>query len=70
MPTHLLSVMGSPVTALTLELAGMLAQDTMAITGQKRSDMLALATQMKLEGDLVHRAVAACRTQAARSDAE
>ncbi|HEX2819170.1 MAG TPA: MafI family immunity protein [Streptosporangiaceae bacterium] len=42
------------------EIAGTLAEDTIAITGQERGDMLALATQMKLEGDLVPRALAAC----------
>jgi hypothetical protein len=42
------------------EIAGTLAQDGIAITGQERGDMLALATQMKLEGDLVSRALAAC----------
>ena len=42
------------------EIAGTLAQDAIAITGQERGDMLALATQMKLEGDLVPRALAAC----------
>jgi hypothetical protein len=42
------------------EIAGTLAQDAIAITRQERGDMLALATQMKLEGDLVPRALAAC----------
>jgi hypothetical protein len=42
------------------EIAGTLAQDTIAITGQERGDMLALAAQMKLEGALVPRALAAC----------
>ena len=31
-----------------------------AITRQERGDMLALAARMKLEGDLVPRALAAC----------
>jgi hypothetical protein len=35
------------------EIAGTLAQDTIAITLQERGDMLALAARMKLEGDLV-----------------
>jgi hypothetical protein len=42
------------------EIAGTLAQDTIAITGQERGDMLALAARMKLEGGLVARALAAC----------
>ena len=42
------------------EIAGTLAQDTIAITRQERGDMLALAAQMKLEGDLVPRTLAAC----------
>jgi hypothetical protein len=42
------------------ESAGTLAQDAIAITGQERNDMLALAAQMKLEGDLVPGALAAC----------
>ena len=42
------------------DIAGTLAQDAIAITGQERGDMLALATRMKLEGDLVPRALAAC----------
>lgn len=42
------------------EIAGTLAQDAIAITGQERGDVLALAAQMKLEGDLVARALAAC----------
>ena len=42
------------------EIAGTLAQDATAITGQERGDMLALATRMKLQGDLVPRALAAC----------
>jgi hypothetical protein len=42
------------------EIAGTLAQDAIAITGQERGDMLALATRMKLQGDLVPRALAAC----------
>jgi hypothetical protein len=35
------------------EIAGTLAQDAIAITGQERRDMMALAAQMKLEADLV-----------------
>jgi len=42
------------------DIAGTLAQDAIAITGQGRGDMLALASQMKLEADLVPRALAAC----------
>ncbi len=42
------------------EIAGTLAQDAIAITGTERGDMLALATRMKLQGDLVPRALAAC----------
>jgi len=42
------------------QIAGTLAQDEVAITGQERGDMLALAARMKLEGDLVPRALAAC----------
>ncbi len=42
------------------EIAGTLAQDATAITGQERGDMLALAARMKLEGGLVPRALAAC----------
>ena len=46
---------------LALEgIAGTLAQDAIAITGQERGDMLALAARMNLEGDLVSRALAAC----------
>ena len=46
------------------DIAGTLAQDAIAITGQERGDMLALAARMKLEGDLIPRALAACpRTQ-------
>jgi hypothetical protein len=42
---------------LALEkIAGTLAQDAIAITKQEHSDMLALATRMKLPGDLVARA--------------
>ena len=40
--------------------AGTLAQNAIAITGQERGDMLALAARMNLEGDLVPRALAAC----------
>ena len=42
------------------DIAGTLAQDAIAITGQERGDMLALAARMNLEGDLVPRALAAC----------
>ena len=42
------------------EIAGTLAQDVIAITGQERAAMLALAARMNLEGDLVLRALAAC----------
>jgi hypothetical protein len=42
------------------EIAGTLAQDAIAITGQERRDMMALAVQMKLEAGLVPRALAAC----------
>ena len=42
------------------EIAGTLAQDAIAITGQERGDMLALAARMKLEGNLVPRALAGC----------
>lgn len=42
------------------EIAGTLAQDVIAITGQERGDMLALAEEMNLEGDLIARALAAC----------
>jgi len=42
------------------EIAGTLAQEAIAITGQERGDMLALAARMKLKGDLVARALAAC----------
>ena len=42
------------------EVAGTLAQHAIAITGQERGDMRALATQMKLHSDLVSRALAAC----------
>ena len=42
------------------EIAGTLAQDVIAITGQERVAMLALAARMNLEGDLVLRALAAC----------
>jgi hypothetical protein len=33
------------------DIAGTLAQDAIAITGQERGDMLALAARMNLEGD-------------------
>jgi hypothetical protein len=42
------------------EIAGTLAQDAIAITGQERGDMLALAARMNLDGGLVPRALAAC----------
>jgi hypothetical protein len=42
------------------EIAGTLAQDAIAITDQERAGMLALAARMKLEGDLVPHALAAC----------
>jgi hypothetical protein len=42
------------------DIAGTLAQDAIAITGQERGDMLTLAARMNLEGDLVPRALAAC----------
>ena len=42
------------------DIAGTLAHDAIAITGQERADMLALAARMNLEGDLVPRALAAC----------
>jgi hypothetical protein len=41
------------------EISGALAQDTIAITGQERSDMLALSRQMKT-GDIVPRALGFC----------
>ena len=42
------------------EIAGTLAQDAIAITGQEHGDMLALAARMNLDGGLVPRALAAC----------
>ena len=42
------------------DIAGTLAQDTIAVTDQERPDMMALAERMKLEGNLVSRALAAC----------
>ena len=42
------------------EIAGTLAQDAIAINDQERADMLALAARMKLEGELVPHAPAAC----------
>jgi len=42
------------------DIAGTLAQDAIAVTDQERGDMMALADRMKLEGDLVPRALAAC----------
>ena len=41
------------------EIAGALAQDTIAITDQERGDMLALARQMKMD-DLVPHALGFC----------
>ena len=57
------------------EIAGTLAQDAIAITGQERGDMLALAARMNLDGGLVPRALAACPpnvrlTLAARNESE
>ena len=43
------------------EIAGTLAQDKIAVTARERGDMLALAARMKLDGDLVPSALAACR---------
>ena len=42
------------------EIAGTLAQEAIAITGQERGDMLALAARMNLDGGLVPHALAAC----------
>ena len=42
------------------EIAGTLAQDAIAITGQERVGMLALTARMNLKGGLVPRALAAC----------
>jgi hypothetical protein len=42
------------------DIAGTLAQDAIAVTDQERGDMMTLADRMKLEGDLVPRALAAC----------
>jgi hypothetical protein len=42
------------------DMAGMLAYGQIAITSQERSDMLALAGQMKAEGDAVRRALESC----------
>ena len=42
------------------DIAGTLAQDAIAITGQERGDILALAARMKPDGGLVPRALAAC----------
>ena len=42
------------------EIAGTLAQDAIAITGQEQGDMLALATRMKLQGSPSYPALAAC----------
>ena len=57
------------------EIAGTLAQDAIAITGQERGDMLVLAARMNLDGGLVPRALAACPpnvrlTLAARNESE
>ena len=52
------------------EIAGTLAQDAIAITGQERGDMLALAARMNLEGDLVPRALAACPETGGESAAQ
>jgi hypothetical protein len=41
-------------------MAGILAQDAIAVTDQERGDMMALADRMQLEGDLVPRALAVC----------
>ena len=48
------------------DIAGTLAQDAIAVTDQERGDMMALADRMKLEGDLVPRALAACPRTAGR----
>jgi hypothetical protein len=46
---------------LALEgIAGMLAQDAIAITGLEREKILALARHMKMEGGLVTRALGFC----------
>lgn len=42
--------------AVVDDLVGTLAQDAIAITRRERGAMLALVTQMNLEGDLVPRA--------------
>ena len=42
------------------EILGILAQNTIAITGQERRDMLALAAGMNLDGGLLPRALTAC----------
>jgi hypothetical protein len=42
------------------DMAGMLAHSKVAITDQERGDMLALAAQMKAEGDAVRRALESC----------
>ena len=42
------------------DIAGTLAQDAIAVTDQEHLDMMALADRMKLEGDHVPRALAAC----------
>jgi hypothetical protein len=52
------------------DIAGTLAQDAIAINGQERGDMLALAARMKLQGGLVPRALAACPQTAGLSTAD
>jgi hypothetical protein len=42
------------------DIAGALAQDAIAVTGQERENMLALARHMKMEGGLVPRALGFC----------
>src|SRR5262245_44856103 len=51
------------------EIADTLAQYAIAITGQKRGDMLALAARMNLEGDLVPTRWPLARRQATTSAA-
>ena len=52
------------------EIAGTLAQDAIAITGQERGDMLALAARMNLEGGLVPARWRHARRQATASAAQ
>ena len=53
------------------DMAGMLAHSKVAITDQERGDMLALAAQMKAEGDAVRRALESCpRADTAGPDQE